>query len=231
MNKSIAAIFSGLLLLVGLSLPAYAHKVIVSAYAEGALIEGEIGFSGGDASANTIVDVLDDAGNKIGETKTNEDGIFQFTPTQHIPHTFRANLGQGHIAIYRLDIDELPEGLATKDAKGPVEEGIKEPVRAPATRANENPVSLDQEALQEIIRNSVKAELAAFQPEIASAIRKETKPVWKEIAAYKEKNDFQTILGGIGYILGLFGVGFYFAARRERKKAEAGSNPAKGNTE
>ena len=35
-----------------------------------------------------------------------------------------------------------------------------------------------------------------------------------EIAAYREHNDFQTILGGIGYIVGLFGLGFYLAARR-----------------
>ena len=50
---------------------------------------------------------------------------------------------------------------------------------------------------------------------IAEAVRDEIRPLRREIAAYKEKNDLQTILGGLGYILGLFGLGFYIAARRK----------------
>ena len=49
---------------------------------------------------------------------------------------------------------------------------------------------------------------------IAQAVRDEMRPLRREIAAYREHNDFQTILGGIGYIVGLFGLGFYLAARR-----------------
>lgn len=50
---------------------------------------------------------------------------------------------------------------------------------------------------------------------IAEAVRDEMRPLRREIAAYREHNDFQTILGGIGYIVGLFGLGFYVAARRK----------------
>ena len=49
---------------------------------------------------------------------------------------------------------------------------------------------------------------------IAEAVRDELRPLRREIAAYREKNDLQTILGGIGYIVGIFGLGFYVAARR-----------------
>ena len=49
---------------------------------------------------------------------------------------------------------------------------------------------------------------------LARIVRDEMRPLRQEIAAYKEKNDLQTILGGIGYIAGLFGLGFYLAARR-----------------
>lgn len=56
---------------------------------------------------------------------------------------------------------------------------------------------------------------AAADPEqLASLLRDELRPLRHEIAAYKEKNDLQTILGGMGYIAGLFGLGFYLAARR-----------------
>ncbi|TCO74099.1 cobalt ABC transporter permease [Rhodovulum euryhalinum] len=49
---------------------------------------------------------------------------------------------------------------------------------------------------------------------LAAMLRDELRPLRREIAAYKEHHDLQTILGGIGYIAGIFGVGFYVAARR-----------------
>ncbi|GAA0305782.1 cobalt ABC transporter permease [Rhodovulum strictum] len=49
---------------------------------------------------------------------------------------------------------------------------------------------------------------------IASMLRDELRPLRREIAALKERNGMQSILGGIGYIAGLFGLGFYLAARR-----------------
>ena len=54
---------------------------------------------------------------------------------------------------------------------------------------------------------------------IAEAVRDEVKPLRREIAAYKEKNDLQAVLGGIGYIVGLFGIGFYLAARGKLRQA------------
>jgi nickel transport protein len=52
---------------------------------------------------------------------------------------------------------------------------------------------------------------------IGQVVEKHVRPLRKELAAYKEHNDLQKILGGIGYILGLFGVAFYIAARRNHK--------------
>ena len=204
-------------------LPAHAHKVVVSAYADGTYIEGEIGFSSGDMAANTVVEVFDDAGNKVGETKTDEDGIFQFTPTKATPLTFKANLGQGHIATYRMEVDELPEIFSADQMKAAEEEKAKQAAlikEAEAETSKSGGAAIDPALLQAMISEGVKIELKAFKSEIASAVRKEVKPLYKEVAAYKEKNDMQSILGGIGYIFGLFGVGFYVAARRNRTKTK-----------
>jgi len=54
---------------------------------------------------------------------------------------------------------------------------------------------------------------------IRRAVTEQVTPLRKELAAYKEKNDLQKILGGLGYILGLAGIGFYFSARQKLKKA------------
>lgn len=179
-----------LLLSFTLSVPALAHKVVASAWIDGADIEGEVGLSNGEmAPDGTMVKVFDLQGNKLGETTINGDGLFRYTPTQPIAHHFSANLGAGHVATVIVNPDELPDGLRKNEQSAPV--------------------------------SSVKPNLSTNSTEIATlvakAVRKEVQPLRKEIAQYKEKNDLQTILGGIGYILGLTGIVFYIAARRKEK--------------
>ncbi len=178
------------------SFDALAHKVVASGWTDGQDIEGEVGFSNGDMAKNgTKVDVFDENENKIGETTVIEDGLFRFTPTQAILHKFVANLGAGHVAQFTMTVDELPENLASTTPQ--------------STTKTSNPVTaVPQTALPNDIAKIV-----------AKAVRKEVQPLRKEIASYKEKNDLQSILGGIGYILGLTGIVFYIMARRREKNA------------
>ena len=55
-----------------------------------------------------------------------------------------------------------------------------------------------------------------FEAMVADAVRREVKPLRKELIAYKEKNDFQNILGGLGYICGIFGLLFFIRAKRRK---------------
>lgn len=176
---------------------AFAHKVIASVYASGDVVEGEVGFSNGDMAAGKTVDVFNEAGEKLGETKTDEDGIFVFKPVGAIKHIFKANLGAGHIATAVMEVEDLPLSVQAGAGGG----------AAPANTAS---TSAGAAAAQTAATGSI--DTAA----IAAMIRAEVKPLRREIAAYKEKNDLQSILGGIGYILGLFGIGFYVAARRKK---------------
>lgn len=183
-----------LFLVIGLMLfavNAQAHKVISSAWTDGNTLEGEVGFSNGDMAAEgTLVEVFDPDGNKLGESKVDGDGLFRFTPTKPVAHTFRTNLGAGHVAELVVSVNELPESLA-QDETQPKTETVPE--------ASLKPINTDIQKL------------------VAKAVRREVQPLRKEIASYKEKNDLQSILGGIGYILGLTGVVFYIAARRKEK--------------
>ena len=178
---------------------ANAHKVIASVFASGDLIEGEIGFSNGDMANNVVVEVFDEAGTKLGETKTDGDGFFTFKPEKRIVHIFRANLGAGHIAETRMELDELPRSLAAANTGS---ETPKSP--APTTAASSDQPFQSPSGITEDQRAM-----------IAEVVRQEMRPLRREIMDYKEKNDFQTILGGIGYIVGIFGIGFYIAARRK----------------
>ena len=182
---------------------ALAHKVVVGAYASGDRIEGEIGFSDGEVAKNALVEVFTEDGLKLGETRTNDAGVFVFTPTRSVAHVFRADLGAGHVAEIRLGIDEMPAGLAAKGGTATADGGEEKSVASAHTAAD--PRSGDATALT-----------AAQRELIAEAVRAEIRPLRREIIAYKEKNDLQTVLGGVGYIVGLFGLWFFLAARRQK---------------
>lgn len=181
--------------------PAQAHKVIASVFPSGKNIEGEIGFSNGDMAKNTLVEVFDENGDKMGEATTDTDGFFTFTPTKAVNHVFRADLGAGHVAEVIFDISEMSH-LA----------GVKAD-----NTASSGAVSSDKGITPE----NKSEEISEAQEElIASVVRDELRPLRREIAAYKEKNDLQSILGGIGYIIGAFGIAFYVAARRLKGKVQ-----------
>jgi nickel transport protein len=172
-------------------LPALAHKVIASVFPSGSAIEGEIGFSNGDMAVGKTVQVYDEAGTLLGETVTDEDGFFIYTPTSPVTHIFRADLGAGHVASAEMPAAEVAALMGKEVATAST---------APApTQTAAAPQSLSDEA----------------KSEIARIVRDEMRPLRREIAALREHRDLQSILGGIGYIIGLFGFGFYLAARRK----------------
>ena len=186
--------------------PAQAHKVIASVFASGDHIEGEVGFSNGDVAVDTLVEIFDGEGNKMGETKTDDEGFFTFMPTQRTVHVFRANLGAGHIAEARMEIEELPVLGSGASNSAPA-------TAQPAATAPSS-VAPKSDAAPAVVTDAQRALLADL-------IHHEINPLRREIAAYKEKNNLQTILGGIGYILGLFGIGFYIVARRRNNAQQA----------
>lgn len=204
MRKTFATLLLALAFAGGLAVPAVAHKVVAGAYASGNTIEGEIGFSDGSMAKDVLVEVTAEDGTKLGETRTKDDGTFVFTPTQRVTHVFHADLGGGHVADFRVEASDLPGSLAAAGATGAAvaPTGAKEAAAQPSTAG----------AAATSVTDAQKAALA-------EAVRNEVRPLRREIIALKEKNDLQSIIGGIGYIAGLFGLWFFLAARRKTSKA------------
>ncbi len=204
------SIFSGLVFAavftVGTMTNAWAHKVISAAYPDGNLIEGEIGFSSGDMAVNVPIVITDPDGNKLGEVTTDEEGLFSFTATQKVDHIFRADLSAGHIATFTVLADELPDDLAGGEPKSSVAStasNLAEPVKAVVSAsANSNLVVIDQAGLEKLISKATK----------------ETRALRKDLVQYKEERRMQDILGGIGYILGIFGIASFLLGRRKSAK-------------
>ena len=176
-------------------LPALAHKVIAGVFPAGDAIEGELGFSNGDMAAAKEVIAFGPDGTELGRILTDSDGFFLYSPTMPVAHTFKADLGAGHVAEITMPAEEVAEIM-----------GVEVAVTETATP------DAPAEGLATVVVASLSDEERAM---IAKVVRDETRPLRREIAAYREHNDMQTILGGIGYIVGLFGIGFYFAARKK----------------
>ncbi len=175
-----------------LPLPALAHNVISSVFPSGTDIEGEVGFSNGDMAVDLLIEVFDEAGTKLGETRTDADGFFLFTPAEPVTHVFRGDLGAGHVAEVQMAASEVAVLLGQS-------------IATPAANASGQAVTaLADTALSDQSR-----------AELATMIRNELRPLRQELTAFKNKSNFQSVLGGIGYIFGLFGLGFYIAARRK----------------
>ena len=202
MRKFLIALLAALAVVAGSGAPAMAHKVVASAWADGADIEGEVGFSNGDmAPAASLVEVFGPDGAKLGETEVDDEGVFRFTPTQPVPHTFRVDMGAGHVAETTLSVEELPIALRRQAEGG----AAAAPAAAPAA-----PVS----------GSAVTAGNVDLEAMIEEAVRREVRPLRRDIAASEEKHDLQSLIGGLGYIAGIFGLLFFVAGWR-RSKAKA----------
>jgi nickel transport protein len=212
-------------------LPAVAHKVIAGVFPSGSAIEGEIGFSSGDMAADQLVEVFDAEGNRLGEVITDADGFFLFTPVSPVTHVFRAQLGAGHVAETRMEAAEVARIVSKAQPMAAATPGVAATLLYRGAQATTGPAPAAAPAApQSAASTPGAAATLAYAPAITVAalteeertaiariVREETRPLRQEIAAYREKNDLQTILGGIGYIVGLFGIGFYIAARRRLK--------------
>lgn len=184
-----------LILALAAPLPALSHNVIASVFPSGSDIEGEIGFSSGDMAPDLKIEVFDEAGNKLGETITDADGFFIYTPNQPVTHIFRGDLGAGHVAEVIMPAAEVAQLMGQEAADA----------SAGASVLNGAPASSMARAG---LSDQTRAELATM-------IRTELRPIRQELTALKTETNFQSVLGGIGYIVGLFGLGFYIAARRK----------------
>jgi len=186
---------------------ALAHRVKVYAWAEaGNTIRGEVYFPGGGKAKNVAVEVLGPKGRKLGETKTDDAGKFAFPARYRCDHKFVVNIGDGHGATYVLKADELPRSLPALQGAG------AHAGEAPAAEAaNAQPSATAPDDISPAARRLVE-----------EAISRQVVPLRRQIEAYEEKVRLRDVVGGIGYIVGIAGIVFYFKAsaklRAERKE-------------
>ncbi len=185
---------------------AHAHKLKLFATAEGKTISGYAYLSGGARLRDQTVQVLSPGGDKLGEIKTNDNGEFVFMVTYKCDHLLRIDAGDGHAASFVVKAHELPDDLPVlgSSAKGSAE---------PSAEAMTDDMIVQPASPRET------------EKAIANALSKQIRPLREQLDRLEDTIRLRDVFGGIGYILGITGIMFYFLGRRkaDNNKGSAGS--------
>ncbi len=190
-NKLYLILIFTFLIIIMMDVSVFAHKVNVFAYVEGEKIYTESYFNDGKKCIDSKIEVFDNYGNKLLEGLTDEEGEFSFEVLLEdgdLKIVLTASMGHG--AEYSILADELNSAARL----------IKE--------EHEKPVSL-------ISPETSSVDLKEIQSIMEDALDKKLKPIMREIKKSQvDKISFTEIIGGIGYIIGIFGIVAYFLIRK-----------------
>lgn len=177
---------------------AWCHGISVFAWLEGERVIVESKFSGGKRPMGATVRVFDPEGKELLTGVTDAHGGWSFDLPQRTALKIVLEAGMGHRGEWTLSAAEVG---ATSSA-APAKDQTHSHIAAQSGEAS----SLDPTAqsFEERMQKIVAAELAT---------------VSSRLARLEERLDgphLQDIIGGLGYILGLVGIGAYAQARRLR---------------
>jgi nickel transport protein len=163
-----------------------AHGVHISALADGKTILGQVTFQGGEPVKNCIVRGHDNADEVLAETKTDDNGRFSFEARWRCDYHLEAETEDGHGGEYVLKASLLPSDLPSREKKetAPTSTAEHSPHHSHSEPGDENPWTVEQ-------IHSIQAKLDAMQ---------------EKLDAYEHSIRLRDLLGGIGYILGVFGL-------------------------
>ncbi len=199
-NRGFLATITTILLLI--TPPAFAHKLNMFAYVEGNEIFVEGYFTDGKKAKNSEIIVFDASNSELLRGISDADGQFSFAIPQQSDMRITVNAGMGHQTEYSLLKDELHEE---------VEDPSSEPTTT-ATVADENSTQSADGPLTPI--TAVSLDNSALRTEVERAVGKAIKPLMRELSAMRAEKSLADIIGGIGFIFGLFGIAMYFKVRK-----------------
>lgn len=187
------------LLLVCLPLSsASAHKIRAFGYAEGAVINGSVYFSGNSPAPGAHIRVVDPAGVIVAETTSDAQGRFRVVARQRVDHRIVVDAGDGHHSEYTVAAAELPMSLPDPATRSTGSAATAAPGQADV--ADVSPQT-SNEALEAIIERAVARQVG---------------PVREQLVSYEDEVRWRDVLGGLGYILGITGLALWLRSGRDR---------------
>jgi nickel transport protein len=176
--------------------PVFAHKVTIFAWVEGDTVHTESKFSGGRVAKQARIEVYDRAGALLLEGRTDDEGRFVFKAPKQEALRIVLVAGAGHRNEWVVKAEEFAGHVRPAADDDTVLPKQTEP--GGATPLPER-IDISREDLQTMIE---------------AALEKQLQPVLRRLHQMDEGPRLVDIIGGIGYILGLVGLGAYVHFRR-----------------
>ncbi|MCX7916647.1 MAG: hypothetical protein N2589_00750 [bacterium] len=169
----------------------YTHKINVFTYQEGNKIFVEGYFPDGKPVKNSKIEIYNEKEERILEGKTDESGIFSF----NIPESEKIKIiltsDEGHRTETFM---ELKKEKKLKSER--VEEKLD---KFKEIKEKEEKIEIDKEEIKRIVEDTIEKKINDFI---------------REYKKEREKEKVQDIIGGIGYIIGILGIYFYFLGKK-----------------
>ncbi len=181
---------------------AFAHRVNLFAYVEGGTCHVEGYFSRSRRAKGAKVEVFDAAGKKLLEGKTDAEGNFSFPVPKGGDLRIVLTASLGHKNEFLLPAAETESASDAPPTAEEVPSGV--PVSTGKISGNKPPV-VDAEIIKGIIDDVLDERL---------------KPVYALVSEIEEERNrigAKEVISGLGYIAGVFGIAFFFAARRKER--------------
>ncbi len=180
--------------------PVHAHKVTLFAWVEGGTVYTQSKFSGGKMVKDGNVEVFDSRKNLLLTGRTDVNGLFSFKTPAITDLNIVLTAGMGHRNSWKLSANEL--GGSVSDA-----------VMAEQVQPDTTLLKADRETKQPIAASGLTAQ--EMEAIIARQLEHKLQPLTQMVAASRNKGPtLNDILGGLGYILGLVGLGAYLRYRK-----------------
>jgi nickel transport protein len=181
----------------------WAHGVYIFGWAEGDQICTDSYFTRTDKVQGGVVKILQND-QVLAEGQTNDQGEACF-PRPKVPGdlVLVVEAGEGHRADFNLRAADLPP-LTEETPPAPVETGAESPKSLPQSTARAAAVSLDE--VRTIVRDELRVQLSPFSRALAESQTAGAGPP-----------SLREIVGGLGWILGVFGLVFFLSGRKKVK--------------
>jgi len=194
--------------LLGLSVPAAAHRVNVFAYLEGDTVQVESSFAGGGPVRQGKVVVLDaQGGQELLTGETNAQGKFSFPlPPAAVARkadlriVIEASMGHQGEWLLKAATDTTGKSPTAPAAAAPASAAppaAPKPAAAPAGAGD-----LNRQVVEEVVNQALDAKLAPLKQML--------------IEAQSSQPTLRDIIGGLGYIIGLCGLAAYLYSRKPK---------------
>ncbi|UCD19270.1 MAG: hypothetical protein JSU64_07590 [candidate division WOR-3 bacterium] len=169
-----------------------AHGVNIFTFVEGDSILCQCYYNDGSPVRNQTIEAFRSSGVKLLEGQTDDAGYFKFAAGVKEDLKVVLHAGMGHKAETVIKASSVPEVMTP--TPGRRNDSRKTVQTSPET------IGLDEEQLRRIVKEVMEEEINS----IRGLILRQQRSV-----------SLTTIIGGIGYIFGIFGILLYFKRRKQ----------------